>query len=70
MPIPVQLLDRIRSTSFDNHKIADTLEKIAVIADARNLNECAVNIEFDRATDAIHAGDLIPMVTLSLARRV
>ena len=69
MPIPLFLLDRIRSSAMSGPQVADAFARLAQIADQTDGGGCAINIEYVRDTDTLVPGDLIPTITLSLVRR-
>ena len=69
MPIPLFLLDRIKTSAMSGEKVADTFAKLAHVADQRDIDDCAVSIEYTRDEDALQVGDLIPTITLSLERQ-
>ena len=69
MPIPLFLLDRIKTSAMSGEKVADTFAKLAHVADQRDIDGCAVSIEYTRDEDALQVGDLIPTITLSLERQ-
>ena len=69
MPIPLFLLDRIKTSAMSGEKVADAFTKLAQAADQFGIDDCAVNIEYTRDEDALLVGDLVPIVTLLLKRQ-
>ena len=69
MPIPLFLLDRIKTSAMSAEQVADALAKLAQIVDQRDIDGCAVNLEYVRDEDALLAGDVIPTITLTLKRQ-
>jgi len=68
MPIPLFLLDRIKTSAMSGEQVADAFAKLAQVADRFGIDSCAVNIEYVRDDDRLLAGDLVPTITLSLKR--
>ncbi len=69
MPIPLFLLDRIKTSAMSGEQLADALAKLAEVADKSGIDGCAVNLEYVRDDDKLLPGDLIPTITLSLNRQ-
>jgi hypothetical protein len=69
MPIPLFLLDRIKTSAMSGEKVADAFAKLAQVADRTEGGNCALNIEYVADGDRLIPGDLIPTVTLSLVRQ-
>ena len=69
MPIPLFLLDRIKTSAMSGEQVADALAKLAQVADKTGIDGCAVNLEYVRDDDKLLPGDLIPTITLSLNRQ-
>ena len=68
MPIPLFLLDRLKSAPITGAHIADVFTKLAYVLD-RTDGDGAINVEYVRDTDQLQAGDLIPTITFSLQRQ-
>ncbi len=68
MPIPLFLLDRIKTSAMSGEKVADTFAKLAQVADQRDIDGCAIKLEYVKDSDTLLPGDLVPTITLSLAR--
>jgi hypothetical protein len=69
MPIPLVFLERIKAAPMSGAQVADAFAKLAKVADDTGMDDCAINIEYVGDTDILIAGDLIPMLTLSLVRQ-
>ena len=69
MPIPLFLLDRIKTSAMSGEQVADALAKLATVADKAGLDGCAVNLEYVKDGDKLLSGDLIPTITFSLKRQ-
>ena len=69
MPIPLSLLNRIKTSAMSGEKVANTFAKLAALADTNDIDGCAVNLEYVRDEDALQVGDLIPTITFSLERQ-
>mgnify|MGYP000986561049 FL=1 len=69
MPIPLFLLDRIKTSAMSGEQVADALAKLAQVADKAGIDGCAVNLEYVTDDDKLVPGDLIPTITLSLKRQ-
>lgn len=69
MPIPPFLLDRIKSSALSGPQITEAFIILAEAADLTGQDDCAINIEYADDSDALNPGDLIPTITLSLARK-
>ena len=69
MPIPLFLLDRIKGSAMSGPQVANAFTKLAQVADKTGIDGCAVNLEYIRDDDKLLPGDLIPTITLSLARQ-
>ena len=69
MPIPLFLLDRIKTSAMSGEQVADALAKLAQVADKTGIDGCAVNLEFVSDDDKLLVGDLIPTITFSLTRQ-
>jgi hypothetical protein len=69
MPIPLFLLDRIKTSAMSGEQVADALAKLATVADKTGIDGCAVNLEFVKDDDRLLSGDLIPTITFSLNRQ-
>jgi hypothetical protein len=69
MPIPLFLLDRIKTSAMSGEQVADALAKLATVADKTGIDGCAVNLEFVKDDDRLLSGDLIPTITFSLKRQ-
>ena len=69
MPIPLFLLDRIKTSAMSGEKVADAFAKLAQVADRIENGDCAINIEYVTSGDTLLVGDLIPTITLSLVRQ-
>jgi len=69
MPIPLFLLDRIKTSAMSGEQVADAFAKLAIVADKAGIDGCAVNLEFVKDSDRLLSGDMIPTVTFSLKRQ-
>lgn len=69
MPIPLFLLDRIKTSAMGGEQVADALVKLAQVADKSGIDGCAVNLEYVTDDDKLVPGDLIPTITFSLKRQ-
>jgi hypothetical protein len=69
MPIPLFLLDRIKTSAMSGEKVADAFAKLAQVVDRTESGDCALNIEYVADDDKLLPGDLIPTITLSLQRQ-
>jgi hypothetical protein len=69
MPIPLFLLDRINSSAMSGEQVADAFVKLAQVADKREIDGCAINLEYVQDDDKLIPGDLIPTITFSLERQ-
>jgi hypothetical protein len=69
MPIPLFLLDRIKTSAMNGEKVADAFAKLAQVVDQAESGDCALNIEYVADGDKLIPGDLIPTITLSLVRQ-
>ncbi len=69
MPIPLFLLDRIKTSAMSGEKVADAFAKLAHVADQSEIDGCAVNLEYVSTDDELLPGDLIPTITFSLERQ-
>jgi orotidine-5'-phosphate decarboxylase len=69
VPIPLFLLDRIKTSAMSGEQVADAFAKLAQVADKSGIDGCAVNLEYVRDGDKLLSGDLIPTITLSLNRQ-
>ena len=69
MPIPLFLLDRIKTSAMSGPQVADTFAKLAQVADQIENGDCAINIEYVADSDALLPGDLIPTITLAVVRQ-
>jgi len=69
MPIPLFLLDRIKTSAMSGEQVADAFAKLAIVADKAGIDGCAVNLEFVKDGDKVLRGDLLPTVTFSLKRQ-
>ena len=69
MPIPLFLLDRIKTSALSGEQVADAFAKLARVADKSEIDGCAVNLEYVRDDDKLIPGDLIPTITFALARQ-
>ena len=69
MPIPLFLLDRIKTSAMSGKQVADAFAKLAQVADKTGIDGCAVNLEYVWEDDKLIPGDLIPTITLSLERQ-
>lgn len=69
MPIPLFLLDRIKTSAMSGEQVADAFAKLAQVADKSGIDGCAVNLEYVRDGDTLLSGDLIPTITLALNRQ-
>jgi hypothetical protein len=69
MPIPLFLLDRIKTSAMSGKQVADALAKLATVADKTGIDGCAVNLEYVKNGDRLLSGDLVPTVTFSLRRQ-
>ncbi len=69
MPIPLCLLDRIKTSAMSGQQVADAFAKLAQVADKSEIDGCAVNLEYVKDGDRLLSGDLVPTVTFSLKRR-
>jgi len=68
MPIPLFILDRIKTAAMSGPQVADAFAALAQVADGKGINDCAVNIKYVKEDDRLILGDLIPMISLSLVR--
>ena len=69
MPIPLFLLDRIKGSAMSGPQVADAFVKLAQVVGQAESGDCAINIEYVADSDRLLPGDLIPTITLSLARQ-
>ncbi len=69
MPIPLFLLDRIKTSAMSGQQVADAVARLAEVADRAGIDGCAVNLEYIRDEDRLLAGDLVPTITFSLKRQ-
>lgn len=69
MPIPLFLLDRIKTSAMSGQQVADAFVRLAEVADKAGIDGCAVNLEYIRDEDRLLAGDLVPTITFSLKRQ-
>ena len=69
MPIPLFLLDRIKTSAMSGEQVADAFAKLAQVADRTSIDDCAINLEYVADDDTLLPGDLIPTVTFSLQRQ-
>ena len=69
MPIPLFLLDRIKTSAMSGEQVADAFAKLATVADKAEIDGCAVNLAFVKDSDRLLSGDMIPTVTFSLKRQ-
>jgi orotidine-5'-phosphate decarboxylase len=69
MPIPLFLLDRIKTSAISGEQVADAFAKLAQVADKSGIDGCAVNLEYVRDGDKLLSGDMIPTITFSLNRQ-
>ena len=69
MPIPLFLLERIKTATMSGPQVADAFAMLAKAADDNGVGDCAVNLEYVKDSDRLIPGDLIPMITLSLVRQ-
>ena len=69
MPIPLFLLDRIKTSAMSGEQVADAFAKLAQVVDRAESGDCAINIEYAADDDMLLPGDLIPTITLSLVRQ-
>jgi hypothetical protein len=69
MPIPLFLLDRIKTSAMSGPQVADVFAKLAKVADQTESDDCAINIVYLGEGDKLLRGDLIPTITLSLIRQ-
>ena len=69
MPIPLFLLDRIKTSAMSGEQVADAFAKLAHVADKAESDGCAINLEYVADGDKLLPGDLIPTITLSLDRQ-
>jgi len=53
---------------MSGEQVADVLVKLAQIIDQREIDGCAVTLEYVKDSDRLLPGDLIPTITLSLTR--
>ena len=69
MPIPLFLLDRIKTSAMSGPQVADAFAKLAQVVDRTESGDCTLNIEYVADDDKLLPGDLIPTITLSLQRQ-
>jgi len=69
MPIPLFLLDRIKTSAMSGAQVADAFAKLATVADKTGIDGCAVNLVFVKDDDRLLSGDLIPTIVFSLKRQ-
>jgi len=69
MPIPLFLLDRVKTSAMSGEKVADAFAKLAKLADQVAIDGCAVQVEYVNDDDRLLPGDLIPTIALSLIRQ-
>lgn len=69
MPIPLFLLNRIKTSAMSGEQVADAFAKLATVADKTGIDGCAVNLEFVKDDDRLVSGDLIPTIVFSLKRQ-
>ena len=69
MPIPLFLLQRIKTSAMSGEQVADAFAKLATVADKAGIDGCAVNLEYVKDDDKLLPGDLIPTVAFSLKRQ-
>lgn len=68
MPIPPFLLDRITTSAMSGEQVGDAFARLAEVADRRDIDGCAVNLEYVKDGDKLLPGDLIPTIMLALKR--
>lgn len=68
MPIPLFLLDRIKTSALSGGQVADAFAKLAYVADQSEIDGCEVRLEYVKGDDRLLPGDLVPTITLSLKR--
>lgn len=69
MPIPLFLLDRIKSAPVNGQHMADLFAKIAYVLDQTGQDDGAIDIAYAAETDRLQPGDLIPTLTFSVQRQ-
>jgi len=69
MPIPLFLLNRIKTSAMSGEQVADAFTKLAQVADRSEIDRCAVNLQYVRDDDKLIPGDLIPTIIFSLERQ-
>ncbi len=69
MPIPLFLLDRIKTSAMSGEQVARVLADMARVADQAGLDGCAISMEYVNDGDKLLPGDLIPTITFSLQRQ-
>jgi hypothetical protein len=69
MPVPLFILERIKSAPVNGQHMADVFTKLAYVLDRTEQDEGAINIAYDAQTDQLQPGDLVPTVTFSLQRQ-
>jgi hypothetical protein len=69
MPIPLFLLERIKSAPVNGAHMADLFTKLAYVVDRTGQDEAAIDVAYAGEADQLQPGDLIPTVTFSLQRQ-
>lgn len=69
MPIPLFLLKRLADAPVNGAHMADVFTKLAYVLDQTGTDEGAIDVEYVKDADQLHAGDLIPTITFSLQRQ-
>jgi len=69
MPIPLFLLERLKSAPITGEHVADVCMKLAYVLDRTGTDEVAITVEYVHETDQLQSGDLIPTITFSLQRQ-
>jgi hypothetical protein len=69
MPIPLFLLDRIKTSALSGEQVARAFAKLAQAADKTGITGCAINLQYVTDDDRLLSGDLIPTITFSLDRQ-
>jgi len=68
MPIPLFLLDRLKSAPINGEHVADVFTKLAYVLD-RTDSEGTITVEYVKETDQLQPGDLVPTISFSLQRQ-
>jgi len=66
MPIPLFILERIKTAPVKGEHMADVFTRLAYVLDQTGKDGGAIDVAYETETDQLQPGDLIPTVTFSL----